>query len=36
MIYIRPSAHKELKTDLAKFLTSNAGTAARSTTTPQP
>jgi hypothetical protein len=35
MIYIRPSAHK-LKTAVAMFLTSNAGTAARSTTTPQP
>ena len=36
MIYIRPSAHKALKNDLAKFLTANANTAARSTTTPQP
>jgi len=36
MIYIRPSAHKALKADLAKFLTSNAGTSGRQTTTPQP
>jgi len=36
MIYIRPSAHKALKADLAKFLTSNAGTSGRQTTTQQP
>jgi len=36
MIYIRPSAHKALKADLAKFLTSNAGTGGRQTTTQQP
>ncbi len=29
MIYIRPSAHKALKADLAKFLTGNSGTKSR-------
>jgi hypothetical protein len=29
MIYIRPSAHKALKADLAKFLTVNSGAKAR-------
>jgi carboxypeptidase C (cathepsin A) len=32
MIYIRPSAHKALKADLAKFLTVNSGTKARAGT----
>jgi carboxypeptidase C (cathepsin A) len=32
MIYIRPSAHKALKADLAKFLTTNAGARSHQTT----
>ena len=31
MIYIRPSAHKALKADIAKFITGNAGSVKRST-----
>jgi hypothetical protein len=34
MIYIRPSAHQQLKQDLAKFIRSNGGQA-RATTTSQ-
>ncbi|HET7618068.1 MAG TPA: hypothetical protein VFK20_06120 [Vicinamibacterales bacterium] len=35
MIYIRPSAHKALTADIAKFIHANAGTTARQTTTQQ-
>jgi carboxypeptidase C (cathepsin A) len=32
MIYIRPSAHKALKADIAKFIRANAGTPAKAVT----
>jgi carboxypeptidase C (cathepsin A) len=32
MIYIRPSAHKALKGDIARFIHANAGTAAKTST----
>ena len=36
MIYIRPSAHKALKNDLAKFITSSKNTTKAATTSQQP
>ena len=35
MIYIRPSAHKALKNDIAKFIRSTSATAARQTSSAQ-
>ena len=35
MIYIRPSAHKALKNDIAKFIRSTSGTTARQTSSAQ-
>jgi hypothetical protein len=35
MIYIRPSAHKALKQDIARFIRGTQNTAPRSTTTSQ-